>query len=342
MGLSEECPSLTEAEWKDLYSFCIMQSLVGIVLSGMEKIEGSQKPPFDLLMQWIAYAEQIERGNRVLNEKSAELQSLFMGAGFATCILKGQGNALMYPNPLRRQSWDIDILVHGKTKDIIAFLKTKCDLSQKVVGYHHTEFPIWGDVEVEVRWRPLWRSSPVHNHRLQRWFRLHFSETCIKEGIIVPTWEFNVVYQLQHMYLHVLQEGLGLRQVMDYYYLMISEERIDEKSFEDTLKWIGLYEFAGAMMYVLKEVFRLEEKLLVVPVNERKGKFLLKEIMQSGNFGQYDERNRNLARKTGVCRSLARLKRQYRFLRDYPVEVLCAPFLVYHVVWRKFKLWRWE
>lgn len=342
MGLSKEFPSLTEAEWKDLYSFCIKQSLVGIAFSGMERLNGEQKPPYVLLMQWIAYAEQIERGNRVLNEKSTELQSLFMGAGFGTCILKGQGNALMYPNSLRRQSGDIDIWVHGKTKDIIAFLKTKCDLSQKVVGYHHVEFPIWDDVEVEVHWRPSWRSSPLHNYRIQRWFRLHSSESCVKEGLIIPTWRFNVVYQLQHMFFHVLQEGLGLRQAMDYYYLLRSEDRVEEMSFEKTLKWLGLYPFAGAMMYVLKEVFCLDERYLIAPVNEKKGKFLLTEIMQSGNFGKLDERNAELQKTTGVKRSLARAKRSLRFLKEYPVEVLCTPFQIYHVIWRKLKLWKFE
>ena len=342
MGISEECPSLTEVEWKDLYSFCIKQSLVGIAFSGMVRIDANQKPPFDLLMQWIAFAEQIESANRILNEKTAELQILFKDAGFGVCILKGQGNALMYPNPLRRQSGDIDIWVHGRTKDIIAFLKTKCDLSQKVVGYHHTEFPIWNDIEVEVHWRPSWQSSPIHNHRLQKWFNSHSGETCVKEGLTVPTWEFNVVYQLQHMFLHVLQEGLGLRQVMDYYYLLKSEDRGDKISFENTLKWLGLYPFAGAMMYVLKKVFSLDDKFMIATMNERKGKFLLEEILQSGNFGRLDERNVGMHKLSGIQRSLARVKRSLRFLKEYPEEVLCAPFQIYHVIWRKLKLWRFE
>ena len=376
MEISEECPSLTEAEWKDLYSFCIKQSLVGIAFSGMERLNGEQKPPFDLLMQWIAFSEKIKQQNILVNDRCQELLTMFAEAGFETCILKGQGNALVYSSKLRiengklknsaqsdslamlRQPGDIDIWVRtrgdgrgtkGDIRRIIEFLGTKCDIQKQVIGYHHVEFPIFNDVEVEVHWRPSWKSSPLHNQRMQKWFKeqadAQFNHLDERSGMHVPTWEFNVIYLLQHMYLHIFQEGLGLRQVMDYYYLLHSAEDkliIENGKLRSTLKYLGLWKFAGAAMYVMQEVFALDEKFMIAPVDKRRGTFLLEEIMRSGNFGRYDERNRELSQKKGISRSLARLKRQYRYLRDYPVEVLCAPFQIYHVIWRKCQIWRWE
>ena len=156
------------------------------------------------------------------------------------------------------------------------------------------------------------------------------------------------------MFLHIFQEGLGLRQVMDYYYLLRNEElrmkneeglarRPEGESqfataIRHTLMYLGLWKFAGAMMYVMKEVFLFDRQYMIAPLDEKRGKFLLDEILQSGNFGQADARNRELRQKRGISRSIARLKRQYRFLRDYPHETLCAPFQVYHVIWRKSKL----
>ena len=311
-------------------------------MCGLERLSEELRPPKELLLMWYGATLQIERRNILLNVRCTELERMFVNNGFNCCILKGQGNALLYPNPLRRQCGDIDIWVKGGIGEIIVFLETKCDMSHQVKGYHHTEFPIWEDVEVEVHWRPSWLSSPRHNHRLQQWFIEHSTETCEKTGMIVPTWEFNVVYQLQHMFLHVLQEGLGLRQVMDYYYLLRSEDREKDVSFEDTLKWLGLYGFAGAMMYVMKEVFLLDERLMIAPVNEKKGRFLLEEILQSGNFGRRDERNVKLHKTTGINRRLSRAKRRLRFLKEYPIEVLCTPFQIYHVIWRKLRLWRFE
>lgn len=336
----------TKDEWQYLYVESVRQAICGVLLSGGEKLPKEQRPSSKLLYEWIGNAFLIESRNTVLNQRCVELQNFFAQGGFTSCILKGQGNALMYPVPLRRQSGDIDIWVNGDVKDISHFLSSKCNMKAQVVGYHHIEFPLWNDVEVEVHWRPSWKSSPLHNRRMQRWFRemsdRQFASVDVQSGLHVPTWDFNVVYLLQHMYLHIFQEGLGLRQVVDYYYLLKSDKRMEVQDLEKTLRRLDLYHFAGAVMYVLREALGMEEKFFIVPVDERRGAFLLEEIMQSGNFGRYDERNRELAQKTGISRSLARLKRQYRFLRDYPIEVLCAPFQVYHVIWRKLKLWRWE
>lgn len=332
-------------EWGELFTMSQDQAIAGVLLSvldGLSKV--GQEPPMEVLFEWIGMGGQIKGQNDLLNTKCLELQEDFSKAGFKSCVLKGQGNAQLYPNPLLRQSGDIDIWVDGKIKDIIAYLSTKCDPEKLTNAYHHTDFPLWDDVPVEVHWRPSWRLSPVHNLRLQRWCKeqaaSQFSHVDQSTGIHVPTWEFNVVYLLQHMYLHIFQEGLGLRQVMDYYYLLISEKRGETKDVESTLKHLGLWRFAGEMMYVLQEVFKLEKKYMIAPVDETRGKALLREILLSGNFGQADERNDALHQKQGIGRGVEKMKRQFRFLKDYPMEVLGAPSQLYHVVWRKFKLWR--
>lgn len=346
----QSIPNIKELDWDGLYRFANEQAIAGFLFEGVKSLsEQGIKPPFELLMQWIALSEQIAGQNRLINNKCLEIVKQFKEAGFQSVVLKGQGNALMYPNPLSRCPGDIDIWVNGKIKDVISLLDSKCDLTNEVIGYHHTTFPIYNDVEVEVHWRPSWRSSPIYNIRLQHWFKeqvkYQFDNIEPESGIHVPTWDFNVVYQLQHMYRHLLEEGLGLRQVMDYYYLLFSakdEGTCKKENVRKTLRHLGLLEFAGAMMYVLLKVFLLEDKYMIASVDEKRGWFLLNEIMQSGNFGQSDERNASLYQKKGISRSLARMMRQLRFLKDYPSEVLCAPFQVYHVIWRKLKLWRFE
>ena len=214
------------------------------------------------------------------------------------------------------------------------------------VVYHHTEFPIWDDIEVEVHWRPSWRACPWYNITMQKWFLQEadkqYNNIDTESGLHVPTWDFNVVYLLQNMFLHVMQEGLGLRQIVDYFYLLKSEGRDRDVDIIPTLNALGLYEFAGAVMFVLREACGLDERYMVCPIDERRGRFLLNEILQSGNFGYEDERNVTLHKTTGIQRSIWQLKRKLRFLRDYPVEVLCGPFQIYHVIWRKLKLWKWE
>lgn len=334
----------TAEEWDELFVMSQDHAITGVLLSALDGLSMvGQKPPMEVLFEWIGIGEQIKGQNDLLNKRCLDLQEDFSKAGFRSCVLKGQGNAQFYPCPLLRQSGDIDIWVEGKIKDIIAYLSTKCNPEKLTNAYHHTDFPLWDDVPVEVHWRPSWRLSPVHNLRLQRWFKeqapYQFSYVDPSIGIHVPTWEFNVVYLLQHMYLHIFQEGLGLRQVMDYYYLLISEKRGETKDFESTLNHLGLWRFAGEMMYVLQEVFKLKEKYMIAPVNEIRGRSLLREILQSGNFGQADARNSSLHQKRGFAKSVEKMKRQFRFLKDYPSEVLGVPSQLYHVIWRKWKLW---
>lgn len=38
--------------------------------------------------------------------------------------------------------------------------------------------------------------------------------------ITVPTLSFNVIYILSHLYRHVFTEGIGLRQLLDYYFVI--------------------------------------------------------------------------------------------------------------------------
>ena len=115
-GILSEMPKLNDWEWKTIYDFCCRQAILGVGFCGIEKLPKEQKPPYELLLQWLAFIQQIENQNRLLNERCEKLQKMFAEAGFATIILKGQGNALMYPNPLLRQPGDIDIWVLPKLK----------------------------------------------------------------------------------------------------------------------------------------------------------------------------------------------------------------------------------
>ena len=341
-------PSASEWEW--LLAESQKQAIVGVMAMGLERLPVEQRPPITIMLKWIGLAEMVKSRNIEMNEKCLAIEDLFSDADFDHCILKGQGNALLYPNPLVRQSGDIDIWVKPKTgwsiPNTVLFLESKCGQGKIHVVYHHAEFPIWDDVEVEVHWRPSWRSSPFYNRRLQRWFKeeadRQFGHKDEKTEMHVPTWEFNVVYQLQHMFLHVLQEGLGLRQVVDYFFLLKSGDSKETTQIVENIKYLGLMEFAGAVMYVLQEALDLEEQFLIVPIDERRGAFLLVEIMKSGNFGKTDERNWKLHSQTGVRKIASQLKRKMRFVKDYPIEVLNGPSQVYHILWRKMKLWRWE
>ena len=374
IGASGEFPlEITEGMWHDIYRMAQQQSLLGVLFDGIQR-NAQSRPPRDLLLKWYAISERIRKRNMMMNALVVDLEKYLMQNGFSTCILKGQGNTLNYPNSYIRTSGDIDVWVKkmedgrwkradggrqmedgrwkmedGRwkreemfVKEAIMFARRRCPDAKAC--YHHVDAGAYKGVEVEIHYRPSFMNNMIHNKRMQRWFEEvkeeQFSHRVeLPDGagsICVPTHAFNRIYQLAHIYKHIIHEGIGLRQFVDYYFVLkhgfTEEERVAD---EMLLKSLGLYHVAAAVMYVLKEVLHLDDSLLLVPVDERRGKFLLKEIMLSGNFGQYDQRVHGFYRHTSIGRNIERIRRDARLVWSFPSECMWEPvFRVYHYFWR--------
>ena len=223
----QSIPDVKELDWNGLYQFANEQAIAGVLFEGVKRLSNQGiKPPFKLLMQWIALVEQIVGRNRHVNSKCIEIVKQFKGSGFQCVILKGQGNALMYPNPLSRCPGDIDLLIKGNKKDIINYVKQRYPHAK--TAYQHIDYPVFEDVEVEVHYLPTYLNNPIYNHRFQKWYNKMVDGGGLKEeielpegvgAIPVPTVEFNIVFQLAHMLHHFFDEGIGLRQFVDYYFV---------------------------------------------------------------------------------------------------------------------------
>ena len=342
IGAVEEIPeSAKDADWNELYRLAQKQALVGILFDGIQRLPSSDMGiSRDLLLQWMAQCQMLEKANMRLNDAAILVSEWFGKKGFRTCILKGQGNALLYPNGLHRTPGDIDIWVEGGDKRVISFVRTI--LQNGKACYHHIDFPSYNGVEVEVHYRPSFLLCFWHNRRLQKYYERvkeeQFSHR-VKLGeqgeIAIPTDEFNLIFQLTHIYAHLMNEGIGLRQLLDYYYV-VSKFNIDGlmlTSLQKELKHLGLWKFAGAVMYIMKEVFGMAESKLIVPPNEKYGKFVLNEVLEAGNFGTYDKRNCFGRSKLG--HNIQRIYRDIRLLRYFPAEALSEPiFRNWHFFWR--------
>ena len=429
IGSVKEIPdSLKEADWKELYSIAKKQCLVGVLFDGIKKLPaehvGMKK---ELLLQWMAESQMLEKANARLNDAAIQVSEWFRKKGFRTCILKGQGNATMYPNPYSRTPGDIDIWVEGGDKRVISFVRSISP--HEKACYHHIEFPSYKGIEVEVHYRPSFLLCSWHNRKLQKYYdrvkEVQFSHRVMlgEQGeIAIPTTEFNLIFQLTHIYDHLMNEGIGLRQLLDYYYVLCDFYKVYQNFLKITpslftlkegstshpdpltlrgeggnrptwcseplrskvggpskvspdcagwdrrdaigdmtsataststnssvtaarssstaidrarkeLKELGLWKFAGGIMYIMKEVFGMPASRLIVPSNEKYGKFVLNEVLEAGNFGKHDARNRFGRSKLG--HNLQRVYRDIRLVRYFPAEALSEPiFRVWHFFWR--------
>ena len=243
--------SVADADWHRLFEFCKKQALIGVGFTAVEKLHSMGVVcPAALRMQWMALALQIEKRNEKITKQCAELTKRYGHDGLSTCILKGQGNCLNYPEGLRnrRQCGDIDLwtvplcdisvavqtgsndveyAVYNGFRAVREYVKMQHRIdgyfANPVVRYHHIEAPKMDGTEVEVHFRPCYAHSPLRNWRMQRWFEEH-TDVCMKNkthmGFAVPTASVNVVYQMCHLFSHYFDEGLGLRLLMDYYFAL--------------------------------------------------------------------------------------------------------------------------
>ena len=434
IGSAKEIPgSLKEADWKELYAIAKKQCLVGVLFDGIKKLPAEHVVmEKELLLHWMAESQMLEKANVRLNDAAIQVSEWFRKKGFRTCILKGQGNALMYPNPYSRTPGDIDIWVEGGDKRVISFVRSISP--HEKACYHHIEFPSYKGVEVEVHYRPSFLLCFCNNRKLQKYYERvkeeQFSHRVMlgEQGeVAIPTVEFNLIFQLTHIFSHLMNEGIGLRQLVDYYFVLCDFYKVYQNSskitpslftlkegstshpdpltlrgeggnrptrcseplrskvggpskvspdcagwdrwdaignmtsataststdtsataarssfaacsstaidrVQEELKELGLWKFGGGIMYIMQEVFGMPDSRLIVPPNETYGKFVLNEVLEAGNFGRHDARNRFGRSQLG--HNLQRVYRDMRLVRYFPAEALCEPlFRIWHFFWR--------
>ena len=421
-------------DWQMLYSFAFKQALLGLCFDGIERL-GKEYPeelklnPIgrELLMTWMGKAQQIRRQNMKVNGVAAKLYSKFREDGLRCCIMKGQGNALMYPNAYSRNPGDIDVWIDASRERIMEYASKKFELGDDI-RLQHLETSLDG-VPVELHFFPCSMNNPIYHARLQKWFRRNADLQCsnvvgLPDGagdIAIPTTAFNVVYQLTHLYHHFFDEGIGMRQIIDYYYVVCDFYKVYQNSSKITpslftikegstshpdpltlrgeggnrptrcseplrskdggaskpspncagwdrrdaigdiasdasvssafttdssastaldvvqreLKYLRLWKFAGAVMYVLHEVLGLSEEKMIAPMDEKRGRLLLAEILNGGNFGKHFSKYGHFTQQGMAKKYFLKIWRNMHFVRYYPAEALSEPiFRTWHFFWR--------
>ena len=336
-------------DWQQLYSFATKQTIIGICFDGIRRLseeypEELKKNPIerDLLMTWMGVSQQIRRQNMKVNGVAAKLYSMLREDGLRCCILKGQGNALMYPNAYSRNPGDIDVWVNASREQITEYAKKHFELGDDI-RYQHIETSVDG-VPVELHFFPCTMNNPIYNARLQKWFKRNVDLQCsnvvsLPDGIgeiAIPTTAFNVVYQLTHLYHHFFDEGIGMRQIIDYYYVVNNDELlVIRDTLQRELKYLGLWKFAGAVMYVLHEALGLSGEKMIAPMDEKRGKLLLAEILNGGNFGKHFTKYGHFTQQGMAKKYFLKIWRNMHFVRYYPAEALSEPvFRTWQFFWR--------
>lgn len=347
----------TSEEWENLYDESERQAVTGILLHGIERLPAEQRPSQDILLQWIGVGQMIEQRNHLMDKRCIELLTKLKDASLTPTILKGQGIAQQYGKELRplRQSGDIDVYVDCGLKKALAFAKSQGQ--EKVEwDYKHLHLKIWDDTEVEMHYHVEVLLNLWKNRKLQKWFREHENElfahandnlnanlnlkantdrTNDTNGFVTPTVEFNVFYILLHIYRHFLYEGIGMRQIVDYYMVLrtVHGSRFTVHDYVDAVSQFGMERFAKGLMWVMQEALGMSREWMLWEPDEKEGKYILDEVMAGGNFGHHDERLQHRGGKWNTVKQVCR--HNWHLMRHYPADVVWAPvWFVWHKCWK--------
>ena len=291
-------PPETHIDWHDLLQFAFYRSVAGVYWLGITNIFESENNPYknilnkptdDDVMEWLEVVNETKRRNLDHYKRTAFVFETFKKEGFRCCILKGQSNAVLYPDPFIRITGDVDLWLDATKEEAVAYgrrLYPKTHASSI-----HVEFPIFKNIAVEVHYNPSYMRNPIHNRRLQQFFENVREEQMtnlvtlpIGKQIAIPTPEFNVIFQLCHVMQHFIAQGIGFKQLVDYHYVLKTyyEWRGKHPEAEDItklLKRFGLYKFSRTMMYIMQEATGLDEKYLITPPDKKRGAVVLESIV---------------------------------------------------------------
>ncbi len=351
--------------WDELLVFARKQSIVGIFWDGIRNVfkQAELHRDEELMarilenkinekqtLDWMAKVKGIQLRNEKVNAFAAKATSNFALEGFRTCILKGQSNALRYPDPSLRSCGDIDIWTEGGRWKAFCYVRRMFPKAK--FKCQHIEFPVKAKIPVEVHFYPMYLENLWCNRKLQKFFKQQadeqFSNWKQLPGnagkICTPTPFFDAIYQLTHINVHILIEGIGLRQFIDYYYVLRYLPKEKHEEVRQLLKSMNLTKLAAATTWIVKEVLGLPEEYCYIQPDERRGKHLMMEIERGGNFGKFnDEKPKN---KNALVQfwqvQMWKLGRNARYAIDYPSEELSEPiFRIIHWIWRQWYQMKW-
>lgn len=294
-----ELPDLHQLRAKAIWQLAEEQTVLGHLTEALQKLYGSNLPAeYKLRIKQNAAKMFIE--HQLLKENVRKTFDFLQSQGFSPILLKGQGNAARYRDPMLRQCGDIDVYIgkkdYQKACACIGLLVgeeavKQAEQSRKHMHVNH------GKISIELHRIAEYLANPLTNLRYQRltqyWLHPDRTDTVAVGDyqVQVPGKQFNVFYVFNHFWHHFTIKGVGLRQICDW--CMILHEaagKIDVAQLEKDLRQLHLLKPWQIMAHIAvqKLGLRQEEMPLYSEKYQEQTEKVWKLILKGGNFGEFE------------------------------------------------------
>lgn len=295
--------------WNAFFRLAKEQCVIGLTADVLVSCKGKIGVPGDVLLIWIGLTMKLEQHNLKMNRMVISLYGKLRSLGWHPVLMKGQAFAQNYPNPLHRVCGNIDLYI--KQQDDC---KKTIDWAIRVGGHahqgnesawEHKHFAVdLKGFEVELHYQ----MCRFENHRLQQRLQNiidhefaandpYYVQIEGEEIETVPP-TLSVLHQLMHITRHLLEAGIGIRQICD---LAVYVDRHCDEINADVLRQyveeLQLDEVAEALGYILVEMLGLKKEKWPLGIVADHAGFIIREIFDGGNFGHQRtafQRNENV------------------------------------------------
>lgn len=326
---------LNDDTWEELYRQARKQTVQGIVYDAVCRLPESQLPPDDLLATWMEEVGFIEATrHRHLKALAWVTSRLEAETTLRPIVLKGLPIGNLYPVPSHRVSGDIDLfygsLSSGEEADRVV------ESWGIPVNHGLSNESSYAVLEVLIEHHGLLVHShvPWRKKRLRTWIerRLNDQDATMERDVEditvrVLSPELDLVQLSSHALKHALNEGIGLRQLCDIaLFVTHYREALQPARVRPLLKRFGLLRWTDLLLGYSLTYLGVRPDQLPYPVhaNPRQVSSMHEEVLQSGNFGFFDERYKTMGEAPQQKATAHRIIRNvWRYLRLSPQEALC-------------------
>ncbi len=294
-------------DWGKIYRLADEQSVIGLVAAGIENLPASERPPKEVVLQFIGSTFQIEQRNKAMNAFVAKLMEQLRSEDIYAILVKGQGIAQCYEKPLWRSSGDIDLLLsvssYGRAKEVLLPLAT--DVETEYTHFKHQGMTVDGWV-VELHGTLYSRLSKRVDRMIDEVQKDMFYGGNVRSWdnsgtqVFLPSPDNDVIFVFTHILHHFFFEGIGLRQICDWcrllwtYRTSLNRELLESRIRKMDLmsEWKAFAAFAVKWLGMPVEAMPLFEDNDIHNANlNKKADKICKFVLEVGNFGHKQRRD---------------------------------------------------
>lgn len=305
---------LSTTEWEQIYIESCKQSIQGLIYDAVCLLPKNIHPDENLWKQW---------SNEVLNiEKNWKHQLVALNylvtrfhveeSNLTPIVVKGVSVAEYYHNSSHRSCGDIDLYYGSCEKALLANATIKkwgipihCSQDESIyvlngVTIEHHAFLINSHVI----------NSEKGQEKIEQLFNTNEGSRSLLiagSSIEVLRPELEGLLLISHSYKHLLNEGIGFRQLCDIaLFLHVHGEDLQHsKIFLELLDSFKIRGWADLLFSFCVQYLGLSEEKLPYTINKKiSSKILLRSIFRSGNMGAIIKRNMLLHKKPLLCKML--------------------------------------